>query len=88
MLTMKKGKTIYQFLQKALEDLRSDFLELRSARFQITKTRQKLLNFFVKLTGHTYACNILTDFEYAVRVITGNGNYVDLLQSICKKLVK
>jgi len=31
MLTMKKGKTIYQFLQKALEDLRSDFLELRSA---------------------------------------------------------
>jgi len=30
MLTMKKGKTIYQFLQKALEDLRSDFLELRS----------------------------------------------------------
>lgn len=29
-LTMKKGKTIYQFLQKALEDLRTDFLELRS----------------------------------------------------------
>jgi protein FAM50 len=47
MLTMKKGKTIYQFLQKALEDLRSDFLELRSARFQITKKRQKLLNFFL-----------------------------------------
>lgn len=30
MLTMKKGNTIYQFLQKGLEDLRPDFLELRS----------------------------------------------------------
>ena len=49
MLTMKKGKTIYQFLQKALEDLRSDFLELRSARFQITKKRQKLLKFFCEI---------------------------------------
>ena len=29
-LTMKKGQSIYQFLQKALEDLRPDFLELRS----------------------------------------------------------
>lgn len=27
---MKKGNSIYQFLQKALEDLRPDFLELRS----------------------------------------------------------
>ena len=54
MLTMKKGKTIYQFLQKALEDLRSDFLELRSARFQITKTRQKLL-FFCEIDW-SYLC--------------------------------
>ena len=30
MLTMKKGQSIYQFLQKALEELRPDFPELRS----------------------------------------------------------
>ena len=29
-LSMKKGQSIYQFLQKALEDLRPDFPELRS----------------------------------------------------------
>jgi protein FAM50 len=29
-LTMKKGHSIYQFLQKALEDLRPDFTELRT----------------------------------------------------------
>ena len=29
-LSMKKGHTIYQFLQKSLEDLRKDFLELRA----------------------------------------------------------
>jgi protein FAM50 len=28
-LSMKKGNSIYQFLQKALEDLRPDFTELR-----------------------------------------------------------
>ena len=27
---MKKGNSIYQFLQKALEDLRPDFTELRT----------------------------------------------------------
>ena len=30
MVNMKKGNSIYQFLQKALEDCRPDFLELRS----------------------------------------------------------
>jgi hypothetical protein len=32
---------------------------------QMAKTRQKLdLKKFVKLTGHTDVCNILTNFEY------------------------
>ena len=57
-------------------------------RFQITKNAKNYIFFFVKLIGHTYACKILTNFKYAVRVITGNGNHDDLLQSICKKLVK
>ena len=29
-MQMKKGQTIYQFLQKCLEDLRKDFTELRT----------------------------------------------------------
>ena len=30
----------------------------------------------MKLTGYTYSCNSLTDFEYDAQVITGNGNHV------------
>ena len=30
----------------------------------------------MKLTGYTYSCNSLTDFEYDANVITGNGNHV------------
>jgi hypothetical protein len=30
----------------------------------------------VKLTGHTYPCNSLTNFTYEVHAMTGNGNYV------------
>ena len=29
---------------------------------------------FVKLTDHTYAYNNLTNFEYKVHAMTGNGN--------------
>jgi hypothetical protein len=36
---------------------------------------------FVKLTGHTYACNNLTNFAFAALAITGNGNYANLLKS-------
>ena len=32
----------------------------------------------VKLTNHTCACNDLTNFEYVVHVMTGNGCYVNL----------
>ena len=38
---------------------------------------------FVKLTGHTCACNCLTKFQYAEHAMTRNGKYV-----ACKKLVK
>ena len=31
---------------------------------------------FVKLSGHTCSCNDLTNFEYQVLAMTGNGNYV------------
>ena len=30
----------------------------------------------MKLTGHTYDCNNLTNFEYVVLATTGNGSYV------------
>ena len=35
---------------------------------------------FVKLTGYTYACNSLTNFESEVHAMTGNGNQVNLLK--------
>ena len=35
---------------------------------------------FVKLTGHTYAYNSLTNFQYEVHAMTGNGNQVNLLK--------
>ena len=34
---------------------------------------------FVKLTGHTFACNCLTKFQYAEHAMTGNGKYGKLL---------
>ena len=35
---------------------------------------------FVKLTGYTYACNSLTNFESEVHAMTRNGNQVNLLK--------
>ena len=32
-----------------------------------------------KLTGHSYACNSLKNFEYEAYAMTGNGNQVNLL---------
>jgi len=43
----------------------------------------------MKLTGHTYyACNSLTNFQYEVHAMTGNGNQVNLLKLGWKKFVK
>ena len=39
---------------------------------------------FVKLTDHTYACNDLTNFEYVVHAMTGNGCYLNLKKLACK----
>jgi len=39
----------------------------------------------VKLTGYTNAYNSLTNFEYEVNELTGNGNYVNLLKLAGKK---
>jgi hypothetical protein len=39
---------------------------------------------FVKLTGHTYAYNSLTNFQYEVHAMTGNGNQVNLLKVFLK----
>ena len=33
---------------------------------------------FVKMTDHNHACNDLTDFEYVVHAMTGNGSYLNL----------
>ena len=46
----------------------------------MAKTRQKLDLTFVKLTDHTFFCNILTNFEYGEHAMTGNGNYANLLK--------
>ena len=35
---------------------------------------------FVKLTGYTYACNSLTNFEYEAHPMIGNGNHMNLLK--------
>ena len=35
---------------------------------------------FVKLIGHCYACNSLTNFYYEAHAITGNGNLVNLMK--------
>ena len=41
---------------------------------------------FVKLTDHSYACNRLTKFSYETHAwMTGNGNYVNLLNVAWKK---
>ena len=34
----------------------------------------------VKLTGYTYACNSMTNFEYEAHSMTGNGNKVNVLK--------
>ena len=39
------------------------------------KTSKNYIEQFVKFTGHTYACNSLTNFAYEVYAMTGNGNY-------------
>ena len=36
----------------------------------------------VKLTGYTYACNSLTNFDYEGNSMTGNGNQVNFLKLI------
>ena len=40
---------------------------------------------WVRLTlDDTYPCNSLTNFEYEVRSMTGNGNYLNLLKTVWK----
>ena len=36
----------------------------------------------VKLTGYTFACINLTNFDYEARAMTGNGNQVNFLKLI------
>ena len=31
------------------------------------------------VTGYTYACNSLTNFEYGAHAMTGNGSYLNFL---------
>ena len=35
---------------------------------------------FVKVTGHTFFCNDLTNFKYQMRAMTGNGNFANLFE--------
>ena len=53
---------------------RSADLPIASAQLgQMSKTRQKLRSKkFLKLTGHSYACNNLTNFEYEANAMTGH----------------
>ena len=43
----------------------------RGSNYQ--KPAKNMITNFVKLTGHTYACNSLTNFEYKGHAKTGNG---------------
>ena len=40
----------------------------------------------MKLIGHTYDCNSLTNFAYEVNEMTGNGNCVNLLKHGWKRI--
>jgi hypothetical protein len=52
---------------------------------QTTKTRQKLYQKFVKLTGHTDLCLQQFDkFEYEEHEMTGNGSNANLLKLFFK----
>ena len=35
---------------------------------------------FVKVTGHTFFCDDLTNFKYQVRAMTGNGKFANLFE--------
>ena len=37
---------------------------------------------FVKLTDHSYACNILTNFEHHSNAMTGNGYGVNFFKNM------
>ena len=52
------------------------YVEWSAQLGQNAKTRQKIRS--VKLTEHTCHCNDLTNFQYQVRSMTGNGNQVNL----------
>ena len=54
----------------------------------MTKTRQKLIKKFVNLTGHIPVCNSLTNFEYEVHTVTGNGNLFESAEIYFEKIVK
>ena len=54
---------------------------------QIAKTRQMRFKNSWKSTDHTWACNSLTIFEFG-NLMTGNGNYVNLLKLCLGKFVK
>ena len=56
--------------------------------WQTSKTRQKLIEKFVKLMDHSCACNDLTSFEYEVHGMTGNGSYFNIAETCMKKFVK
>ena len=47
----------------------------------VTKAEGKV-KFFLKWTDYTYTYNDLTNFEYVVLDITGNGSYLNLKNSL------
>ena len=52
---------------------------------QIEKTPLKIrLKKLVNLTGHTWASNSLTNFEYESHEMTGNRSYANLLKLVWK----
>ena len=40
----------------------------------------------MKVTGHTFSCNDLTNFKYQVHAMTGNGNFANLFEFAWKIL--
>ena len=44
----------------------------------VKKPAKNKIQKIVKLTGYTYVSNTLTNFEYLVHAMNGNGSYLDL----------
>ena len=68
-------------LKETGESRRKKWAMLHRCSNDQKSAKNKITN-FVKLTGHTYVCNSLTNFEYKGHAMTGNGTDKNLLNLV------